>query len=348
MLAILEVLVRFGTTTALDGVTLSVADGEVVAVLGPSGSGKTTLLRTVAGLQTLDRGSIAWDGADQARVPPHRRNFGLMFQDFALFPHLDVGRNVEFGLRMQGLPGPERSRRVAAMLERVELGGFQRRRLATLSGGQMQRVALARALAPGPRMLLLDEPLGSLDRALRERLTTELHDMLTDLGITALYVTHDRDEAFALADRIAVLDEGSVLQIGTPEDLWRAPRRERLARFLGLGNVLDGEVRGEGATTPLGPVPVPRGTPAGRVRLVIRPEAFRPDPDGMIEGTVTARVFRGDDYLAEIAVGSQTIEAALRRCPPPGSALRLSVDPEGISVLEESTGGRGEGGESRL
>jgi thiamine transport system ATP-binding protein len=185
MLSALDLTVRFGETTALDEVSLSVADGEVVAVLGASGSGKTTLLRAIAGLQALDTGRLVWDGQDLADVPPHRRGFGLMFQDFALFPHLDVGRNVEFGLRMQGVPAAERRRRVNEALERVELPGFEQRPPATLSGGQAQRVALARALAPGPRMLLLDEPLGSLDRALRERLTGELAALLATLGITS-------------------------------------------------------------------------------------------------------------------------------------------------------------------
>jgi thiamine transport system ATP-binding protein len=333
MLAVLDARVRFGATAALDGVSLSVADGEVVAVLGPSGSGKTTLLRAVAGLQALDSGSITWDGADLTPVPPHRREFGLMFQDYALFPHLDVGRNVEFGLRMQGLPATERAHRAAAVLGRVELGGFERRKLATLSGGQAQRVALARALAPGPRMLLLDEPLGSLDRALRERLTGELHDMLRDLEITALYVTHDRDEAFALADRVAVLDAGAILQIGTPEDLWRRPRTERLARFLGLANILAGEIRGGWAGTTLGPVPVPAGTPDGPAGLVIRPRAFRADPRGPLEATVISRLFRGGGYLAGLDIGSITVEAYLRHCPAVGSGLRLSIDPDEVSVL---------------
>ena len=208
MLAVQGATVRFDGLTAVEGLDLMVGDGEVVAVLGPSASGKTTLLRAVAGLQPLDSGSILWDGADLADVPPHRRGFGLVFQDFALFPHLDVGRNVEFGLRMQGLPPAVRRRAAAAALERVELPGMERRKVGTLSGGQAQRVALARALAPGPRLLLFDEPLGSLDRALRERLTAELRRLLSGLGVTALYVTHDQEEAFGLADRVMILEAG--------------------------------------------------------------------------------------------------------------------------------------------
>jgi thiamine transport system ATP-binding protein len=334
MLAVLDATVRFSDQLALDAVSLSVADGEVVAVLGPSGSGKTTLLRAVAGLQALDSGSITWDGADLAGVPTHRRNFCLMFQDFALFPHLDVAGNVAFGLRMQGVPAEERTRRTTEALERVELPGFEGRPIATLSGGETQRVALARALAPGPRMLLLDEPLGSLDRALRERLSAELRTLLKNLETTALYVTHDQAEAFALADRVVVLDRGRVLQIGTPEAVWSQPASEAVARFLGLHNLLPATVEGPWATTPIGVVPAPENTHDGPVRLVIRPEAFSIDHRGTVEGTVRSRLFRGTDYLVCVDAGGAVIEALLRDSPDPGAKVRLAVDPGGVSVLQ--------------
>ncbi len=189
MLSVEGVVVRYGEVAALAGLDLEVADGEVVALLGPSGSGKSTLLRVVAGLVAPDAGSVTWDGQDLAGVPPHRRGFGLMFQDYALFPHLDVGGNVAFGLRMQG---PVRPGRVAEVLEMVGLPGYEDRAVGTLSGGEAQRVALARALAPEPRMLMLDEPVGSLDRVLRERLVIELRELLVRLRMTALYVTHDQ------------------------------------------------------------------------------------------------------------------------------------------------------------
>ncbi len=334
MLEAQRATVRFGGLTALDHLTLSVSDGEVVAVLGPSGSGKTTLLRAVAGLQALDEGRILWNGSDLTAVPPHRRGFGLVFQDFALFPHLDVGRNVEFGLRMQGMAPAERRRRAAASLARVELAGMERRRVATLSGGQAQRVALARALAPEPRLLLLDEPLGSLDRTLRERLIGELRQLLAGLGVTTLYVTHDQQEAFGLADRVVVVDEGCSLQIGTPEELWRSPAGERVARFLGLHNLLPAVVEGGRAMTQAGPFPAPPGTPPGPARLVVRPGAFRLDPTGTIEGVVRSRVFRGSDYSVEIETGGTVVEAILPRAPRPGERVRLGVDPEGVSRLE--------------
>jgi thiamine transport system ATP-binding protein len=323
--------VRFAGVGALEGLDLTVADGEVVAVLGPSGSGKTTLLRAVAGLQALDEGSVLWDGADLAGVPPHRRGFGLVFQDFALFPHLDVGRNVEFGLRMQGLPPAERRRRAAAALDRVEMAGMERRKVGTLSGGQAQRVALARSLAPEPRLLLFDEPLGSLDRALRERLTGELRRLLA--GVTALYVTHDQEEAFGLADRVVILEAGRALQVGTPEEVWQAPAGEAVARFLGLRNILDGVARSGRAETAAGPLPLPPGAPEGPGRFIVRPGAFRLDPAGSIVGRVRTRSFRGDGYAIEVEVAGLVLDAHLAQAPPPGSEVRLSVDPAGVSRL---------------
>ncbi len=286
----------------------------------------------MAGLQALDAGRILWDGSDLAGIPPHRRGFGLVFQDFALFPHLDVGRNVEFGLRMQGLPPAARRRAAAAALERVELPGMERRKVSTLSGGQAQRVALARALAPGPRLLLFDEPLGSLDRALRERLTGELRRLLEGLAVTALYVTHDQEEAFGLADRVVILEAGRALQVGTPEEVWRAPAGEGVARFLGLRNIVDALVAGGLGQTPAGPILVPPGVPDGAARLVIRPGAFRLDPEGTVAGKVRTRSFRGDGYLVEIEAGGLVLEAHLSRAPAPGQPVRLSVDSAGVSV----------------
>lgn len=232
-LGVTGAVVRFGTTTALDDVCLHVPPGEVLALLGPSGCGKSTLLRAVAGLQPLDAGRVTWDGADLAGVPVHRRGFGLMFQDGQLFVHRDVGGNVAFGLAMAHAPREERRTRVAELLGLVGLAGYERRAVDTLSGGEQQRVALARALAPGPRLLLLDEPLSALDRALRERLSGDLAAILRRAGTTALYVTHDHDEAFAVADRIAVMSAGRLLQVDAPDRLWRSPASRAVAEFLG-------------------------------------------------------------------------------------------------------------------
>ncbi|CAN5372453.1 ABC transporter ATP-binding protein [soil metagenome] len=232
-LGVRDLSVTFGQTQAVDHVSLDVAPGEVVALLGPSGCGKSSLLRAVAGLEPTRAGAVSWDGDDLADVPVHRRGFGLMFQDGQLFAHRDAAGNVEFGLRMAGLAKPERRRRVGELLELVGLDGQGRRSVATMSGGEQQRVALARALAPRPLLLLLDEPLSSLDRALRERLTGDLHRILRRTGTTALYVTHDHDEAFAMAHRVAVMAAGRLLQVAEPRQIWQRPADESVARFLG-------------------------------------------------------------------------------------------------------------------
>lgn len=238
-----DAVVRYEGTTAVGGVSLDVADGEVLSLLGPSGCGKSSLLRAVAGLEPLAAGSVAFDGQDLAGVPVHRRGFGLLFQDGQLFAHRDVARNVAYGLETARVPRAERAARVRELLEVVGLAGYERRAVATLSGGERQRVALARALAPRPRLLLLDEPFSALDRGLRERLAVEVRAILTRTGTTAVFVTHDHDEAFTVADRVAVMGApeadddahagGVLLQVAAPEELWRAPASRRVARFLG-------------------------------------------------------------------------------------------------------------------
>jgi thiamine transport system ATP-binding protein len=239
MLEIEGVTTSFGVKIALDDLSLDVSAGEVVSLLGASGSGKSTLLRVVAGLQRPDTGRVLLDGEDLGSVPPHRRGIGLIFQDHALFHHRDVAANVAFGLRIRGDAPDQIDRRVGELLELVGLPGFERRSVATLSGGEQQRIALARALAPEPRILLLDEPLGSLDRPLRERLLADLDGLFTAIDLTALYVTHDQAEAFRLGDRIALIREGRIAQSGTPDELWAHPADEDAALFLGQ-SVLDG------------------------------------------------------------------------------------------------------------
>jgi ABC-type Fe3+/spermidine/putrescine transport system ATPase subunit len=263
----------------LDEVSFTTDEGEIVCLLGPSGCGKTTLLRIVAGLEDPDTGRVIFAGQDLAGVPAHRRNFGLMFQDYALFPHKDVGANVAFGLRMAGLPAAEIGRQVREALALVQLAGYERRRVIELSGGEQQRVALARSLAPGPRLLMLDEPLGSLDRALREQLMNELRAILKKVGVTALYVTHDQAEAFAIADRVLIMRArlelgkgGRIEQAGTPQEVYRRPTTPFVAQFLGFRNLLEGVVRergrqqidvGEAAPLlPCPPAPLPLCPPA--------------------------------------------------------------------------------------
>ena len=236
-LSVCGLAVTYGDLRAVDGVDLEVAAGEVVALLGASGSGKSSLLRAVAGLEDVAAGEVAWDGRSMVCVPVHKRGFGLMFQDGQLFEHRDVGSNIAYGLT--GLPRVQRSERVREMLELVGLPGFERRRVTTLSGGQAQRVALARALAPAPRLLLLDEPLSALDRALREQLATDVRAILREGGTTALYVTHDQDEAMTVADRVGVMEAGRLLRLDTPQRLWADPASSKVARFLGFDVVGD-------------------------------------------------------------------------------------------------------------
>jgi iron(III) transport system ATP-binding protein len=257
---------RFGDTTAVDAVSLDVAAGEFLTLLGPSGCGKTTTLRMVAGFEHPTSGQVWVNGRDVTALPPQRRDVGMVFQNYALFPHMDVGENVAFGLRARG--GRDVDARVERALERVELAGYKRRKVQELSGGQQQRVALARALAPEPPLLLLDEPLSNLDAALRERTRTEIRALLKELGMTAVFVTHDQEEAFALSDRIAVLDRGRLQQLGTPEELYARPANPFVAAFLGRANFFPGIAASEHGRPRCGPRHRPRPPLRGRGHLL--------------------------------------------------------------------------------
>lgn len=316
----------YGTVEALAGADLTVGADERVAVLGPSGSGKTTLLRVIAGLLHPEAGSVTWEGADLAGTPPHRRRFGLVFQDFALFPHLDVGHNVAFGLRMQHTSRREIETEVTTALERVGLAGFERRRISELSGGQAQRVALARTLASNPRLLLLDEPLGSLDPALRRDLAADLASTLDEAAIPAIVVTHDVTDAFVLGDRIALMDRGRVIRDGTPDRVWAAPGTERAARLLGLTVVVDVTVGRDG---------IRLGRNEGRhARAVVRPEAVHIAADGDVEGTVLFNVFRGPGFEVHVETDAGVVRAHNTTPVSPGQRLRLDLPQEAFTLLD--------------
>ncbi|MGV9451347.1 ABC transporter ATP-binding protein [Streptomyces sp. NPDC003635] len=338
LLSLENATVRFGGRAVLDAVDLAVAEHEVVCVLGPSGSGKSTLLRAVAGLQPLDAGRVWLDGQDQSGVPAHRRGVGLMFQDHQLFPQRDVGGNVAFGLRMRGGSKRQQGDRVAELLELVGLPGAARRAVAALSGGEQQRVALARALAPRPRLLMLDEPLGQLDRSLRERLVVELRQLFSELGTTVLAVTHDQGEAFALADRVVVMRDGRIAQSGTPLEVWQRPADEFVARFLGFDNVVPATVAGEAAATPWGKLPVPEDTPEGTRTLLVRPAGVRlVAAERGLPCTVAARTFKGTHVAVHLQPeDAPRLEAAcaLRAAPEVGDEVGVEFDAADIVVLD--------------
>jgi ABC-type Fe3+/spermidine/putrescine transport system ATPase subunit len=338
----------------LAGLSFTVNTGETVCLLGASGSGKSTLLRIIAGLEPPDAGQVLWDGADLASTPPHARDFGLVFQDYALFPHLKVFENVAFGLRMKD--GGRRIRslthsasenasyaangirsRVSEVLDLVNLRGFDSRRVTDLSGGEQQRVALARALAPRPRLLMFDEPLGALDRTLKEDLLDELRAILRRTRIPAIYVTHDQEEAFAIADRVLLLHEGRILREGTPAEVWSHPGSAWAAKFLGVGNVVEGEFRIQNASrefriveTVFGPFEVVcehQHKNGEEVALLLKQ---LPSPRGRAAGgEVRAKVedflFRRDRFVVRLR-GGLTVE--MSRAPEIGSEIRVAFSAE--------------------
>ncbi|MGH7528418.1 MAG: ABC transporter ATP-binding protein [Gemmatimonadales bacterium] len=313
----LEALVkRFDGTVAVDHLSLGLERGEMLALLGPSGSGKTTTLRLLAGFETPDEGRVLVDGEDVTPTEPVSRRFGMVFQHYALFPHLDVGENVAFGLESLGVGGQELGRRVEQALALVDLAGFERRRVSQLSGGQQQRVALARALAPQPRVLLLDEPLSNLDPTLRERTRREIRELIRRVGITTVLVTHEQDEAFELGDRVAVLRQGRLEQVGTADELYAAPANRFVGGFVGRSSTLPVTVIGpgdrglrvrmEGVEWDLdGAAGAPGAPAAGPAILLARPEALRlTDPaPGALEATVTGRRFVGPMALFTVVTG---------------------------------------------
>jgi thiamine transport system ATP-binding protein len=345
VLQVSDVRAGYGTgPDVLLGASLDVGDGEVVALLGASGSGKSTLLRCVAGLQPLRSGTVRIAGSDVRDVSVERRRVGLVFQDHALFPHRDVAGNVAFGPRMQGLDAAEAATRVGRALSDVGLSHLARRAVDELSGGEQQRVALARALAARPRLLLLDEPYGSLDRPLRERLASDLPGLVRAQGIGALLVTHDQQEALRAADRVGVIVDGVVRQLDRPDALWRDPVDTDVAAFLGVGALLDVEVRGEVARSRSATLPA-LGAPDGPATLLVPDAALRvaSPAHAPTVGTFAAEVvdvrFAGDHHrLVARLAGGERVTVRLDGpgdLPRPGGPVTLAVEPDALRVYPD-------------
>lgn len=335
-LQIINISKSFFGKHALQDVSFSVDEGEIVSVLGPSGSGKSTLLAIIAGLESPEVGDVLWKSTSILHVPPHKRGFGLMFQDFALFPHMNVIDNVSFGLRMLNMEKDSIHSRVREMLELVGLEGFDLRDVNTLSGGEQQRVALARSLASQPKVLMLDEPLGSLDRNLRERLLFDLRTILQRMHQTAIYVTHDQEEALSLADKVVLFNAGMIEQIGSPQELYCQPASMFTARFLGLMNLLPGRVIHQDGKriveSPIGNLPA-TNQPLGEITLLIRPDSMRTDGSGThrLAGLVQEISFRGSIFRAIIRVNDKPLTfdfLSNTKLPGEGEPIKLSFEPD--------------------
>ncbi len=336
----------------LKGVSFSVDSGETVCLLGRSGSGKSTLLRIIAGLEQPESGTVLWDGVDLLNTPVHERGFSLMFQDYALFPHRSVEQNVAFGLRMQNLPADTIHSRTMEMLELVHMADFALRRVTDLSGGEQQRIALARALAPRPKLLMLDEPLGALDRTLKQSLLDELRRIIRKANIPVIYVTHDQEEAFSIADRLIMLNAGEIEQIGAPEDVYRHPGSLWVAGFLGLGNVLSGSVispsnRTVSVSGCIVNMPECKPLPeaGGRVNLLLLPDvpglkihrecdASDPGQPGLnLHGTVSESVFLEGKYRLTVQTNTHTLQFVSQARFNSGDKVTIHYPSEEVQCL---------------
>jgi ABC-type Fe3+/spermidine/putrescine transport system ATPase subunit len=359
MLEVIDIAKSYEEQPLLRGISFSVAAGETICLLGPSGSGKSTLLMIIAGLEIPEKGMVRWEGVNLASIPTHQRNFGFVFQDYALFPHLNVAENVAFGLKLRNMPRAAIDQRLTEILEMVNLIGFEHRHVTDLSGGEQQRVALARALAPNPRLLLFDEPLGALDRSLREQLLNELRSILHASGVPAIYVTHDQHEAFTLADRVLLLHDGSIVRSGHPQQVWSDPGSVWAARFLDAGNVVSGKIISNSkpflVETPAGvfelecgvvpalardgvgvaPVPGQSGhvhSIGDMVDLLINRRGVRQTDEGRISGVVVDVIFQQEGYKVTLNNG---LDFLLPDPPRLGEKLFLSIPMTGIKCLRQ-------------
>jgi len=329
---------RYGEHTVVAGVTLDVADGEFLVLLGPSGCGKTTTLRMIAGFEEPDDGRITVGGEDVTHMPAHRRDMGMIFQSYALFPHRTVAENVAFGLRMRRLDKGEIQQRVGQALRQVALEGYEDRRPAQLSGGQQQRVALARAIVIRPRVLLCDEPLAALDRKLRQSMQFELKQLQQQLGVTLIFVTHDQEEAMTVSDRIAVMNAGRIDQVGSPSDIYNRPRTRFVSDFIGEINLFEGEWR-DGAFVSNGTVLPARGEKSGRATIAIRPERMRLADNGALRGTIRTSTFVSGQMIYRVATadGHELIvkEADSGQPRAVGAAVGIVWSPDDVVVLTD-------------
>lgn len=325
MLEVRNIFKTYEGKLLLDDISFTVAEGETICLLGASGSGKSTLLRIIAGLEASESGLISFNGLDLTNNPPHLRDFGLVFQDYALFPHLNVNENVGFGLKMRRMGQAEIAQRVASSLDLVSLTTFGNRKVTDLSGGEQQRVALARALAIHPRLLMFDEPLGALDRALREDLLNQLRMILHQTKIPAIYVTHDQEEAFTIADRVLILHDGKIVRDGTPSDVWAKPESAFVAGFLGLGNLLNGEVVAQNKfQTEHGVFTVNcahKHSRGDKVHLLARPLPGGNDAN-IMSGVATDVIFQQDRFKVTLENG---IYVYLQEAPQVGQKISARV-----------------------
>jgi len=328
MLEVHHIFKTYEGKPLLKEISFKVDIGETICLLGASGSGKSTLLRIIAGLEDSDSGFVSFNGVDLTSTPPHLRDFGLVFQDYALFPHLNVYDNVAFGLKMRRLLQDEITQRVAKSLETVNLGGFENRQVTDLSGGEQQRVALARALATRPRLLMFDEPLGALDRTLREDLLNELRSILHNTNIPAIYVTHDQEEAFTIADRVLILHNGEIIRAGTPAEVWANPESAFVAGFLGLGNVIEGTyITKSKAETKFGILTIHcqhKHQKGEMVHLLARPLLSEKEPNVM-QGIVTDAIFQQDRFKVTLDNG---LYVYLQEAPRMGKKIEVRVKVE--------------------
>ena len=346
--AIQSLVKRYGGSTAVNGISLNIEHGEFISLLGPSGCGKTTTLKCLAGFEPIDDGRILFDGRDVAQLPPEQRDIGMVFQNYALFPHMTVAGNLAFGLEMRAKPKAEITERVRAVLDLVQLGGLGARYPRELSGGQQQRVALARALVIEPKILLLDEPLANLDATLRDEMRTFIRDLQKRVGISTLYVTHDQAEAMTMSDRVVVMFGGQIAQVDTPEAVYDRPASAAVARFVGQANVVAGRVVGANGErmieSPLGPMPMPPqfGLASGTsVSVIARPQAIALTAVATgtpLAGIVVARYFHGAFIDYRIAAGDQVlnVQAAPPALHAPGDAVALGFDPARLWAVEAS------------